>query len=116
MLARAVSPGELTLGTDLIGSSLLGTSASILPARGVTHRRGRYRDPESQAFIRRSRTTSRATATARTRAFLPDSGGGRTDLADPTSLQIRATLSDNGGGVHVNRHPQTAPAQMLLVP
>ena len=51
IVARGVGPGLLTLGTDN-GSQF--TSRDLrrhLSARGVTHRRGGYRDPESHAFI-----------------------------------------------------------------
>ena len=51
VLARAVAAGTLTLGTDN-GSQL--TSRDFrrhLSARGITHRRSGYRDPESQPFI-----------------------------------------------------------------
>lgn len=51
MIARAVPAGELTLGTD---NGSLFTSRDFrkhLSARGITHRRGGYRDPESQVFI-----------------------------------------------------------------
>ena len=51
VLARGIQPGLLTLGTDN-GSQF--TSREVrrhLSARGITHRRGGYRDPESQAFI-----------------------------------------------------------------
>ncbi len=49
--ARSVRPGQLTLGTDN-GSQF--TSRDLrrhLSARGIAHRRGGYRDPESRAFI-----------------------------------------------------------------
>jgi putative transposase len=51
VVARGVRPSQLTLGTDH-GSRF--TSREVrrhLSARGVAHRRGGYRDPESQAFI-----------------------------------------------------------------
>ena len=49
--ARAIRPGTLTLGTDN-GSAFTARDFKLaLSARGITHRRGGYRDPESQAFI-----------------------------------------------------------------
>jgi putative transposase len=49
--ARAIRPGELTLGTDN-GTALTARAfRARLAEHGVTHRRGGYRDPESQAFI-----------------------------------------------------------------
>jgi putative transposase len=48
---QAIPPGTLTLGTDN-GSAFTARSTRLaLSALGVTHRRGGYRDPESQAFI-----------------------------------------------------------------
>jgi putative transposase len=52
VLARGVQPGRLTLGTDN-GSQF--TSREVrrhLSARGITHRRGGYRDPESPGVRR----------------------------------------------------------------
>jgi len=51
VLERQVTPGRLTLGTD---NGTQFTSRGFrrhLSDRGITHRRGGYRDPESQAFI-----------------------------------------------------------------
>ena len=48
---QAILPGTLTLGTDN-GSAFTAHSTRLaISALGVTHRRGGYRDPESQAFI-----------------------------------------------------------------
>jgi putative transposase len=48
---QAIAPGALTLGTDN-GSAFTARSTRLaISALGVTHRRGGYRDPESQAFI-----------------------------------------------------------------
>lgn len=48
---RGVRPGMLTLGTDN-GSQLTSQDfRNHLSARGVTHHRGGYREPESPAFI-----------------------------------------------------------------
>jgi putative transposase len=48
---QAIPPGTLTLGTDN-GSAFTARSTRLaISGLGVTHRRGGYRDPESQAFI-----------------------------------------------------------------
>ena len=51
VLARSVTPGRLTLGTDNGSQFTSRGFRKHLSARGITHRRGGYRDPESQAFI-----------------------------------------------------------------
>jgi len=51
LLARAVQPGTLTIGTDNGSQFTSRDFRRHLSARGVAHRRGGYRDPESQAFI-----------------------------------------------------------------
>ncbi|MBU4337225.1 MAG: IS3 family transposase [Actinobacteria bacterium] len=51
VLARAVPPGQLTLGTDNGSQFTSRDFRTHLSARAITHRRGGYRDPESQAFI-----------------------------------------------------------------
>ena len=51
VLARGVAPGQLTLGTDNGSQFTSRDFRRHLSARGITHRRGGYRDPESQAFI-----------------------------------------------------------------
>jgi putative transposase len=50
-LARAIEPGELTLGTDNGSAFTSRAFRARLGELGITHRRGGYRDPESQAFI-----------------------------------------------------------------
>jgi putative transposase len=48
---QRILPGTLTLGTDN-GSAFTARSTRLaISALGLTHRRGGYRDPESQAFI-----------------------------------------------------------------
>ncbi len=48
---HAIEPGMLTLGTDN-GSAFTARAVKALLSRlGIAHRRGGYRDPESQAFI-----------------------------------------------------------------
>lgn len=51
LLARGVQPGTLTIGTDNGSQFTSRDFRRHLSARGVAHRRGGYRDPESQAFI-----------------------------------------------------------------
>lgn len=51
LLGRDVRPGVLVLGTDNGSQFTSRDTRKYLSARGVTHRRGGYRDPESQAFI-----------------------------------------------------------------
>jgi putative transposase len=48
---RAIAPGTLTLGTDNGTAFTSKHFRARLAAHGITHRRGGYRDPESQAFI-----------------------------------------------------------------
>jgi putative transposase len=49
--ARAIAPGTLTLGTDNGSAFTARTFKLVLSRLGIAHRRGGYRDPESQAFI-----------------------------------------------------------------
>jgi len=48
---RGVAAGSLTLGTDNGTAYTSRAFRARLSEHGITHRRGRYRDPESQAFI-----------------------------------------------------------------
>src|SRR3954454_14376596 len=48
---RAVRPGRLTLGTDNGSAFTARAFKLVLTGLGIAHRRGGYRDPESQAFI-----------------------------------------------------------------
>ena len=48
---RAIAPGTLTLGTDNGSAFTARALKTVLSALGIAHRRGGYRDPESQAFI-----------------------------------------------------------------
>jgi putative transposase len=48
---RAIAPGMLTLGTDNGSAFTARAFKAVLSGLGVSHRRGGYRDPESQAFI-----------------------------------------------------------------
>jgi putative transposase len=51
VLTRGVAPGRLTLGSDNGSQFTSRDFRKHLSDRGITHRRGGYRDPESQAFI-----------------------------------------------------------------
>ena len=48
---RAITPGRLTLGTDNGSAFTARAFKAVLADLGIAHRRGGYRDPESQAFI-----------------------------------------------------------------
>ena len=48
--AHGIEPGELTLGSDN-GSAFTARRFGRARQLGIRHRRGGYRDPESQAFI-----------------------------------------------------------------
>ena len=51
VIERGVGPGELTLGSDNGTAFTSRAFRARLGELGITHRRGGYRDPESQAFI-----------------------------------------------------------------
>lgn len=48
---QSILPRTLTLGTDNGSAFTARTTRLVISGLGVTHRRGGYRDPESQAFI-----------------------------------------------------------------
>ena len=48
---QGILPGTLTLGTDNGSAFTARATRIVLRGLGVAHRRGGYRDPESQAFI-----------------------------------------------------------------
>ena len=48
---RAITPGRLTLGTGNGSAFTARAFKAALSGLGIAHRRGGYRDPESQAFI-----------------------------------------------------------------
>ena len=48
---QGILPGTLTLGTDNGSAFTAKATRLVMSALGLTHRRGGYRDPESQAFI-----------------------------------------------------------------
>jgi putative transposase len=51
VIERGVGPGELTLGSDNGTAFTSRAFRARLGELGIAHRRGGYRDPESQAFI-----------------------------------------------------------------
>ena len=50
-IERGIPPGTLTLGTDNGSAFTARAFKAVLAGLGIAHRRGGYRDPESQAFI-----------------------------------------------------------------
>jgi putative transposase len=48
---QGITPGTLTLGTDNGSAFTAKATRLVLSGLGIRHRRGGYRDPESQAFI-----------------------------------------------------------------
>ena len=51
VLEQAIPPGTLTLGTDNGSAFTARKTRQVRSGLGIAHRRGGYRDPESQAFI-----------------------------------------------------------------
>src|SRR5664280_609624 len=49
--AQGILPGTLTLGTDNGSAFTARATRLVISGLGIRHRRGGYRDPESQAFI-----------------------------------------------------------------
>ena len=49
--AHGIVPGQLVLGTDNGSAFTARRFKQVLSGLGIAHRRGGYRDPESQAFI-----------------------------------------------------------------
>ena len=49
--AQGIAPGQLVLGTDNGSAFTARKFKLVLSGLGIAHRRGGYRDPESQAFI-----------------------------------------------------------------
>lgn len=49
--AHGIAPGQLVLGTDNGSAFTARRFKQVLSGLGIAHRRGGYRDPESQAFI-----------------------------------------------------------------
>ena len=49
--SQGIAAGQLTLGTDNGSAYTARRFKAVLSRLGITHRRGGYRDPESQAFI-----------------------------------------------------------------
>ena len=67
---RAIAPSTLTLGTDNGSAFTARAFMLVLAGLGVTHRRGGYREAESQAFI--EWWFSKLTQTLRLAARVPD--------------------------------------------
>ena len=64
--ARQIKPGLLTPGTDP-GSAFTARAFKLaLSGLGIAHRRGGYRDPETQAFIESSFGSSKSAASRST--------------------------------------------------
>ena len=112
--AHGIQKGELTLGSDNGSAFTARRFKARLAEQGIRHRRGGYRDPESQGLHRKlaretersevwlneyetrdqaavvSQATSRATTTAPTRARLPDAHEVRRAWEDQRQLQKQA--------------------------
>jgi putative transposase len=139
VLARGVAAGTLTLGTDNGSQFTSRDFRRHLSARGITHRRGGYRDPESQAFIEswfgqfkkrlawRSEWESLDQAREEIASYIqtyhqrPHSGLAYrtpTEVAmiwrpDPDVLQTPATRSVNDNGVHVRMCSPLVPDRLV---
>jgi transposase InsO family protein len=120
---HGIEPGELTLGTDN-GPAFTARALTLrLAELGIKHRRGGYRDPESQAFIESwfgklkerevwlneyetldaaSAATSTATTTARTAG---STTGRPSRCVRPGKIykNSRPELSTPGGAGHADR-------------
>jgi putative transposase len=51
VIEQGIARGTLTLGTDNGSAFTARATRIVLRALGVAHRRGGYRDPESQSFV-----------------------------------------------------------------
>ena len=112
--ARGLEPGALTLGTD-DGSAFISRGfRARLTERGVTHRRGGYRDPESQAFIEKlvRKAEGAARLALRVRDARASEKGDRRlhrPLPPPTALRSRLPHADRGA-THLGRWTATTAA------
>jgi putative transposase len=61
-----VPPGTLTIGTDNGSAFTARAFKLVLSGLGIAHRRGGYRDPQSQAFIQSWFPRSSSAASGRT--------------------------------------------------
>jgi putative transposase len=66
VLEQGILPGTLTLGTDNGSAFTARATRLVISGLGVRHRRGGYRDPESQAFIESWFATSENAASGAT--------------------------------------------------
>jgi putative transposase len=134
--ARTIEPGWLTLGTDNGSAFTSRAFRARLGELGVTHRRGGYRDPESQAFIESwfgklkerlvrdprpgekgdRRLHPDLPAPTAQRPPLPDTGRGATDLGGWTATSQNSGLKcrpRRGPGHTPSRSPNITTAARL---
>ncbi len=100
-LARGVASGQLTLGTDNGSQFTSRDFRKHLSARGITHRRGGYRDPESQAFIESwfGQFKKRCAWRSRVGEHRPGEEGGRElHRSLPRKAPFEPCLQKPGGG------------------
>jgi putative transposase len=123
--AHAIEPGELTLDSDNGSAFTARRFRGRLGELGIRHRRGGYRDPDGQAFIKSwfgklkqrelwlneyetlepgSAPTSTATTAVPTRARLPHPRRGPTELGgSPTTTENRGLTCQLGRGAGQSR-------------
>jgi putative transposase len=87
---RAIAPGTLTLGTDNGSAFTARAFKAILAALGIAHRRGGYRDPESQAFIESWSASSRNAASG-AKSSRPSTTRGRRSAPTSTTTTTGPT-------------------------
>jgi putative transposase len=110
---RAIAPGTLTLGTDNGSAFTARAFKAVLAGPGIAHRRGGYRDPESQAFIEswfgklKERCVWRHEFETLDQArevigayVIHDHHRPHSRLGDNTPLEVAATCND-GGQTHL---------------
>jgi hypothetical protein len=85
---RGIAPGQLTLGTDNGSAFTSRAFRARLTALGIVHRRGGYRDPESQAFMSPGSASSSSAASG-ARSSRPS-----TRPATRSTLTSTATTTD----------------------
>ena len=99
--AHGIQPGELTLGSDDGSVFTARRFRAVLSGIGIRHRRGGYRDPESQAFIEKlARETQRTGGVAERirdpRRCPPRDRRLRRALPPPPALRARLPDADRG--------------------